>query len=322
MRVLVTGAAGFIGSHALKLWHERHPDWRFFVVDKLSAVASLDRIAWARGDGRVQFFLHDLAAPLPERIAEMACDLDYVAHFAAETHVNDSLADPEPFLRSNVLGTFNLLEFCRLRQPRLRTFYYVSTDEVYGPAPDGTDHAEGAPHRPSNPYSATKAAAEDLCFAWEHSMGVPVVVTNTMNNLGEMQHPKKFVARVTRALLRGEIVTVHGTPDRPGSRKYLYARDHGDAIEHLMRIGRRGERYNVVGAEEVNNLEMVRRVECILGREARLRFVDFHATRPGHDFRYSLDGSKMAALGWTPPTPFGEALERTVLWTAEHQEWL
>jgi dTDP-glucose 4,6-dehydratase len=248
--------------------------------------------------------------------------LDYVLHFAAETHVDRSMVDPLPFVESNVLGTYNLLEYCRHKQPRLKMFFLVSTDEVYGPAPPGVDHDEGCPHRPSNPYSATKAAAEDLAYAWDHCMGVPVIITNTMNNIGPMQHPEKYVPKIIRAILRRDIITVHGSPDSPGSRKYLYARDHADAINFLISNGRRGERYNVVGTEEINNLEMVRRIEGILDREAKIRFVDFHSVRPGHDKRYALSGEKMRELGWVPPTPINDALERIVRWTLENPRWI
>ncbi len=319
MRVLITGAAGFIGSHLARYFARRHPDWELVTIERLNYAAALDRLADLRG--RIRVWHHDLRAPIPDFLVDNLADLDYVVHAAGETHVDKSLVDPLPFVESNVLGTFNLLEYCRRHQPRLRMFFYISTDEVYGPAPEGVDHTEDWPHRPSNPYSASKAGAEDLCWAWDRSMGVPVIISNTMNNVGEMQHPEKYVPKIIRAIVTSSPITVHGTPDNPGSRKYLYAPDHADAIAFLMERGRRGERYNVVGQEEVNNLDLVRRIERILGREARVQFVDFHATRPGHDRRYSLDGGKMAAMGWTPPTQLDQALERIVAWSLAHPEW-
>ena len=141
-------------------------------------------------------------------------------------------------------------------------------------------------------------------------MGVPVIVTNTMNNIGEGQHHEKFLPKIIRAIEDGELITVHGTPDNPGSRKYLYAGDHVDAIEFLMAHGSLAEKYNVVGTEEIDNLEMVRRVEQIMGREAKIKFADFHATRPGHDRRYSLDGGKIKSLGWEPTTPIDDVLKK------------
>jgi dTDP-glucose 4,6-dehydratase len=206
--------------------------------------------------------------------------LDYIFHLGAETHVDRSLVEPRPFVETNVLGTFNLLEYVRKHQPRLKMFMYISTDEVYGPASASVDHTEAAPHQPSNPYSATKAAAEDLVFAWEHSMGVPAIITNTMNNIGEYQHAEKFVPKIMRAVLNEGAITIHGSPDNPGSRKYLYAEDHASAVEFLMTHGRSGEKYNVVGSEEINNFDLVKRIERLLGRQAKYSFIDFHSTRP------------------------------------------
>jgi dTDP-glucose 4,6-dehydratase len=324
-RVLVTGAAGFIGSHVAKLLADRHPDWELVTIDRLNYASALERLAPIAQ--RIKVVLHDLRAPIPDHVRVQLGDLDFVFHFAAETHVDRSAVDPTPFVESNIMGTFHLLEFCRLYQPRLQMFFQISTDEVYGPAPVGVDHTEEFPHRPSNVYSATKAAAEDLCYAYEHSMNVPVITTNTMNNIAPRQAIEKYIPRVIRGLVRGEVITVHGTPDNVGSRKYLHARDHGDALDFLVTHGKRGERYNVVGAEEVSNLEVVRRTESVLremGRtvEAKLRFVDFHATRQGHDRRYSLDGSKMANLGWTPPTSFDQTLREVVAWSLNNPEWL
>lgn len=679
MKLLITGAAGFIGSHALKYFAQMNhftslgafqvPGLvpalvqlnEIVVLDSLNYAAAFDRIEWARD--KMTFVLHDLRAPLPDRLIGQIGEVDYVLHFAAETHVDRSLVDPQPFIDSNIMGTYHLLEFCRLHQPRLKMFFYVSTDEVYGPANLGENHTESAPHRPSNPYSASKAAAEDLAYAWDHSMGVPTLITNcwdmntrvltssgpkkfdevepgmlawtidddgrmilepigrkvrmrgpdemieihhqkvnqlvtpnhrmmiqrcsghprrwgkveevsasdlinlhgrvrvpttgswhcavshlvrmppvthfnqtklpsailaetalrlmgwfisegcapswvafgaaskerqteiasllasiglrskisshrrgvichsvllgrwfaqcgrgaahkiipqwclqykpellrtlweslmagdgsfyhnklgniaggayytksealawqmcelgmkigfavrvsrrmtkhpskniwsegpivrfrlpkaeitrqhvrkvhyvgdvwcvsvpsgkvfverdgvislsgqTMNNIGPMQHREKFIPKIIRSLLHRSPITVHGSPDLPGSRKYLFAPDHADALHFLMSHGRRGERYNVVGSEEVTNLEMVRRIEALLGPgyTAKIQFVDFHATRPGHDWRYSLDGAKMAALGWTPPTPLTQALATTVKWALDHPTWL
>jgi dTDP-glucose 4,6-dehydratase len=327
MRVLLTGAAGFIGSHALKYFSEKHPEWEWVIIDRLNYAAHLERYRWALNlpfpkAAGVKIVLHDLRAAFPDQVKKEIGEVDYVVHFAAETHVDRSMVDPKPFLDSNIIATYNLLEYCRFEQPKLKMFFGISTDEVYGPAPLGTDHTEDAPHRPSNPYSATKAASEDLVYAWNHSMGVPTIVSNTMNNVGEYQHSEKYVPKIIRGLFKQEVITVHGTPDEPGSRKYLYASDHADAIDFLMTHGRRGEKYNVVGQEEVSNLELVRRLEKITGLEARIKFVDFHSTRPGHDKRYSLDGSKLAKMGWQPKVTVDEALGRIVSWSLEHPEWL
>ena len=323
--ILITGAAGFIGSHVARYFAEKYPDWRINVVERLNYASALERLVPIAP--RLRVVLHDLRAPIPDHVRAQLGDLDLIFHLAAETHVDRSCVDPTPFVESNVLGTFHLLEFCRLHQPRLQMFFQISTDEVYGPAPAGVDHTEEFPHRPSNVYAATKAAAEDLCHAYEHSMGVPVIITNTMNNLGIQQNGEKYVPRVITKLLSGDVITVHGTLDNVGTRKYLHATDHADALSFLLANGKRGERYNVVGAEEVSNLEVVRRIESVmralgLAVDAKIKFLDFHACRPGHDRRYSLDGTKMAKLGWTPPTSFDETLRLVVQWSLEHREWL
>lgn len=327
MRALITGAAGFIGSHVLRYLYER-TDWELIVLDRLNYAATLDRISEFNGNQRLSFVWHDLRAPLGDFVhARIGKQVDYVFHLAAETHVDRSMVEPEVVVHSNVVGTLNLLEYARLEHPKLKMFFYISTDEVFGPAGPGIDHDENQPHRPSNPYSAAKAGAEDLVYAWEHSMGVPSIITNTMNNLGEMQHPEKYVPKIIRALWNNELITVHGSPDQPGSRKYLHARDHADALYFLTQNGRRGERYNVVGAEEINNLELVRRIEGILRKEfgwtkeAKIKFVDFHSVRPGHDLRYSLDGSKMTSLGWRPKIDLQESLYRCIRHILENPSW-
>ena len=323
--VLITGAAGFIGSHVACYLAKKYPGWKISTIDRLNYASALERVEPIRDRLRVVY--HDLRAPIPDHVRGQLGELDLIFHLAAETHVDRSCVDPTPFVESNILGTFHLLEFCRLHQPRLQTMFLISTDEVFGPAPIGIDHTEEFPHRPSNVYSATKAAAEDLAYAYEHSMGVPIIVTNTMNNIGPKQAVEKFVPKVVRSLLRGDVITVHGTPDNIGSRKYLHARDHADALDFLLTAGKRGERYNVVGAEEISNLDVVHRIEQTLRRagrnvDAKIRFQDFHLGRPGHDRRYSLDGSKMAALGWRPPTALDAALDEIVRWALEHPEWL
>jgi len=320
MRVLITGAAGFIGSHFIKYFVEKYPKWEIIILEGLNYAGTYDRLKDFRG--KLKIFHHDFRGVINDYLVKNIGELDYIFHIGAETHVDRSLVEPLPFLQSNIIGTYNLLEYARFHQPRLKMFFYISTDEVYGPAELGVDHDEDQPHRPSNPYSATKAAAEDLVYCWNRSMGIPAIITNTMNNIGEMQHTEKYVPKIIRCLMNGDIITVHGSPDQPGSRKYLYARDHADAIDFLITNGKQGEKYNIVGEEEINNLELVNKINKILNKTPKIKFVDFHSTRPGHDLRYSLDGAKMEKLGWTPPTNVDRALEQMVDWTLKNKEWL
>lgn len=325
VRALITGACGFIGSHFLRYFVDQHPDWEFVLIDRLSYAASLNRISDITAD-QIEFVLHDIRAFPSDYVRGCIGQVDYVFHLAAETHVDRSAVEPEVFVQSNIVGTFNLLEYCRRYQESLKMFFLVSTDEVYGAAPAGVDHGEDFPHRPSNVYSATKAAAEDLAYAYDHSMGVPVIVTNTMNNVGRTQDKEKFVPKILRSIMRGELIDVHGSPNNIGSRKYLDARDHAAALNFLVSFGQRGERYNVVGIEEIDNFSMIKRVADKLppgvGHGAAWRFVDFHAARKGHDLRYSLNGMKLAAMGWAPQITIDQALREIVVWTIEHPQWL
>lgn len=320
----------------------QHPDWEFVLMDRLSYAGSLARI---RGmmltiepgsptydpKSPIKFVWHDFRAYPSDHVRALIGAVDYVFHFGAETHVDRSTTDPEIFVQSNVVGTYNMLEYCRRCQPGLSMFFLVSTDEVFGSAPHGVDHDEDFPHRPSNVYSATKAAAEDLAYAYNHSMGVPVIVTNTMNTIGAMQDCEKYVPKILRALMRHEMIEIHGRPGNVGSRKYIDARDHAAAIDFLVTHGERGQRYNIVGIEEIDNFDMFQRVSAAVLAERvfrhehhavpEWRFIDFHSARPGHDLRYSLNGSKLAKLGWVPTIPIAMTLHEIVRFTMEHPEW-
>jgi dTDP-glucose 4,6-dehydratase len=210
-------------------------------------------------------------------------------------------------------------------------FLQMSTDEVYGPAPEGYAHREWDEIAPSNPYSASKAAQEAICFSYWRTYGVPVVITNTMNIIAEMQDEEKMLVKTIKTLLAGEEMVVHVSPEgKPGSRFYLHARNLADAWLWLSNNQEpqmypehpRPTRYHIVGEREVDNVELVNMVAEILGVEAKIKPVSFHASRPGHDLRYALDGSKLAAAGWSAPIPFETSLKTVVNWTVEHAEWI
>lgn len=361
-RVLLTGAAGFVGSHVLE--HVLvHTDWEVVCPVTMRHMGSWGRLARAIDRdlayySRVKTVVHDLTTPFTADELVTLGQFDVMMNVASESHVDRSLADPGPFVRNNVDLMTNVLELAR-RQDDLKIFLQMSTDEVYGPAPAGHAHREWETPLPSNPYSASKAAQEALAVAWWRSYGVPVVLTNTMNVFGETQDPEKFFAKVMRAVARGEVVPVHGqrvwdgtghSHWVAGSRMWLHARNLADAWVWLARAVVDGEwtppqfeaptheegvafgavrsdrplRLNVVGQREVDNLEMARLVAEAMdaGRDLRHEFVDFHASRPGHDLRYALDGSALAALGWTAPVSLEQGVEKTVAWTLAHPEWL
>ena len=213
-----------------------------------------------------------------------------------------------------------MLEY--IKEYPVEKFIQISTDEVYGPA-DDHNHREGEPHRPSNPYSASKSAQEAICYSYWRTYNLPIVITNTMNIIGELQDAEKFVPMTIKKVLTGEPMTIHASPDGTiGSRYYLHARNQADALLYLLEHHEPNsypaddiDRFNIVGEREVDNLEMAQMIAKYAERELKYELVDFHSSRPGHDLRYALDGAKMQRLGWTPPTPLEESLRRTVEWT-------
>jgi dTDP-glucose 4,6-dehydratase len=319
-RVLLTGGAGFIGAHIVEHLH-KNTDWEIVILDRLSYAGNLERLAQFRGDQRSKFVFHDFRGEFSASTLYSLGRIDYIIHNGAETHVDNSLIEPELFVQSNVIGTMNVLEAAR--KLNVERFILVSTDEVHGPAPAGVDFTEGAEIRPSNPYSASKASAEALSFAWWKSFDVPVIRTRTMNIFGERQHPEKFVPMCIRKILDGETVTIHGNRQQIGSRKWLHARNQADALLFLLKRGEVGETYHIAGVEK-SNFEMASLIASAVGKKLDYRLLDFHSARPGHDLRYSLDDSKLRSLGWEPPVGFTDSIERTVEWTSrsENSMWL
>ncbi len=331
--VLITGGAGFAGAHLCE--HILHKTcWDVIVLDRLTYAGSLERLRdVARDFGpRLKVVYHDFRAAFPDVVLRKLDGVRYVIHNGAETHVDNSLRDPLPFVESNVLGTMHVLDACRKLRPE--NVIYVSTDEVHGPAPDGIDFREDAPMRPSNPYSASKVGGEALAFAYWRSFALPVTITRTMNLIGERQHPEKFVPMTLGKVLRGEEVTLHGTTKgRLCSRKWIHARNQADALLWLLRehgamredtppMDIVGQMYHIAG-EERTVLEVAQWIAEAAGRRLLHRVVDVEQARPGHDLRYSLDDSKLAGLGWKAPVPLRESLVRTVEWTIRHgREWL
>ena len=327
--IAVTGGAGFIGHHFVE--HVlKNTDWNVHIIDRLTYASSgFDRLRDidAFDDKRVRLFTADLTQEFGAGLRQELGEPDYIVHMAAETHVDNSIADPWPFVQSNVIGTYRILEWARaLSFGKLQKLVYFSTDEVFGPAPQGIAYEEWARYNSTNPYSATKAAGEELCLAWANTYKVPLFVTHTMNVVGERQHPEKFVPMVVRRILNGQEILVHASADltRAGSRFYIHARNAASAILFLLEHGQSREKYNIVGEREMNNAEMVVEIGRILGKKPNYRLVDFHSSRPGHDLRYALDGARLRNMGWKIPVPFEESLERTVRWITDpkNSKWL
>lgn len=323
--VLITGGCGFAGHHFVEHFL-KNTDWGVYVFDKLTYAANgFDRVRDinAYDDKRVKFFTVDITIAIPQGVFKEVLGTTHILHLAAETHVDNSIVEPIPFVLTNVLGTANMLQFARML-PLLKAFDYFSTDEVFGPAPDGHNYDEWSCYNSTNPYSATKAGGEELALAWANTYGVPVFITHTMNMFGERQHPEKFIPLCIRKILKGEKITIHSdsTKTKPGSRFYIHARNVAEASHYLLDKFTIRDKYNIVGEKEVNNLQLAQFIGKVLGKDVKYELVDFHSSRPGHDLRYALDGSKMKRLGWIPPVAFKQSLARVVRWTVRNEKWV
>jgi dTDP-glucose 4,6-dehydratase len=311
--VLVTGGAGFIGSNFVRYALEAHADWRVTTLDKLTYAGRTETLADVMDHPRHAFVLGDVgdaavAGPLVERA-------EIVVHFAAETHVDRSIQGAGDFIRTDVLGTFELLEAAR-RAPRLKRFVQISTDEVYGSVPEGASR-ETDELKPRNPYSASKAGADRLAYSYFATYGVPVIVTRASNNYGPFQFPEKVIPLFVTNAIDGIPLPLYG--DGKNIRDWLHVEDHCRALDLLIEKGTNGEVYNVGGGHEVANVDLTHMILDLVGRPRTL--IRPVADRLGHDRRYSLDTAKARALGWTPRQDFGDGLRKTVEWYRANESW-
>lgn len=325
MRVLITGACGFIGHHIVEHFI-KNTEHDIVVLDALTyASKGFDRLRdiCCYDEKRIHRLCADFTLPITDGLAQEIGEVDYIIHLGAQTHVDNSIANPEPFVMSNVVGTFRLLEFARTLKT-LKKMIYFSTDEVFGPAPVGVAYKEWDRYNSGNPYAATKAGGEELCLAYANTYDLPVFVTHTMNVFGERQDKEKFIPRVIRAVLKGEEIKIHAdkTKTISGTRMWVHARNVASAILFLMDKGEKGDKYNIVGEREVSNLEMAKFIAGILGKELKYEMVDFHSSRPGHDLRYALDGEKLKGMGFEFSKDFETSLSKTIQWFIDNPKWL
>jgi len=327
-RILLTGGAGFIGSHVLQQMVETCPQWHFVVIDRLDSSGNLNRLAELNLPmDRVKFIYHDLKSPITGQLAYQIGHIDSIMHLAAATHVDRSIEDPMSFVMDNVVATCSLLNYARTL-PYLQSFLYFSTDEVFGPAPEGVAYREWDRYKSGNPYAATKAGGEELALAFHNTYKLPVIITHTMNVVGTMQHPEKFVPMTISKVRDSRTVTIHSdkTRTKAGSRHYISVRDVAGALIFLMSAsdGFRefGGKYNIVGVKEINNLQMARMIATAMNKPLDYEMVDFHSSRPGHDLRYALDGSLMASLGWRPSIDIYDEIKHIVDWSLKNDHWL
>jgi dTDP-glucose 4,6-dehydratase len=316
MKILVTGGAGFIGSNFIRYWLSHHQDDQIVNLDKLTYAGNISSIKDFSTDKRHTFIKGDICNP--KSVKKALVGVDYVVHFAAESHVDRSILDPGLFIRSNVVGTQILLS--EAVEAKVKRFHLVSTDEVFGELTlDGGKFSESTPYNPRSPYAASKAAADHLARAFFNTYGLPITITNTANNYGSYQDTEKFIPRMITNLLTGGDILIYG--DGKYVRDWLHVEDHSRAIDMVLHKGKPGDTYLVGGLmQDVNNLEIAKIILNVMDLpESKIRFVK---DRPGHDRRYAIDWSKIEnELGWNPQHTFEEWIKKTVVWYKENERW-
>jgi len=341
-RVLITGGAGFIGHHVIDMFLKK-TDWEIISLDRLDYSGNLNRLDNvvrhypSEVRKRVKIVWHDLKAEIAEINRNLIGDVNIILHLAASSHVDRSISHPMEFVMDNTIGTVHLLNYARTLK-NLERFIYFSTDEIFGIAPNGVAYKERDRYNSTNPYSASKAAAEEFCVAYENTYKLPIFITHTMNVFGERQHPEKFIPMCIRKIRDGEKIYIHSdhTKTIPGSRFYIHGKDVADAMYFLLHLdedqlkkiyepdfgGAKCPKFNVVGKEEIDNLSLVNHIANAVGKDSVYELVDFHSSRPGHDLRYALSGEYMKELGWEPKYTLEERIKEVVDWSLENKEWI
>lgn len=328
MKILVTGGAGFIGANFLKLLVARHPEHQFVNVDKLTYAANLLSLEDIAQSPNYCFEKVDIADGTEVRALFGRHRPDVVVHFAAESHVDRSITGPGEFIRTNIVGTFELLDACRnLWKPGEGLFHHVSTDEVYGSLGSEGLFTEETRYDPSSPYSASKASSDHLVRAYMRTYGMRARITNCSNNYGPLQFPEKLIPVIILGCLEKKPLPVYGKGENV--RDWLYVTDHCEAIWRVIQSGQDGETYNIGGHNEVSNIDVVRTLCRLVATETganeqqTLDLIQFVKDRPGHDLRYAIDASKMTQqLGWKPQQTFETGMLETVRWYLSNTQWI
>lgn len=333
-KVFLTGLGGSIAIHTLAhIFH--NTDFKIVGTDSFRHKGWTDRVNYMMGEhpewkDRLTVITHDLVAPFSELTKKKIGHIDYIISMASLSDVEASINNPAEFIQNNVAIAVNMLEYAREIKPEV--FIQISTDEVYGASDGKFGHPEWSPIVPSNPYSASKACQEAIAISYWRTYGVPVIITNTMNNFSEMQQGSKYPTMLQKWIEKGETVIVHGKEGDIGTRFYIHSRNKSDALLYILKnlpphLHTSGEvdkpdRYNIVGDTQLDNLELAQTIARLMGKELKYKFVDFHTTRSGHDKHYGLDGTKLAQLGWKSPVPFEDSLKSTIDWQKANPEWL
>ena len=314
-KILVTGVLGFIGSHFVRYVLQNYDDVSIVGINRFSNQKNLKRLENAWTDKRFSMYYADFAR---DPITDAFQDVDYVVHFGGKTFVDYSITDPAPFIESNVVGTFRMLEEAR-RSRTLKKYVQISTDEVYGAILSGKYTEDSRPN-PTNPYAASKMGADALTLAYHHTYGLNTIITRTENNYGEYQGREKVFPTFIRKALNNEPLPVYG--DGKHRRMWLYVEDHCSAIMHLIEHGKSGEVYHVAGEQELENIELAKTILMFVGKpENMFALVPDFNIRPGHDRRYALDCEKIKATGWEAKWSLEKGFKKTVEWYVENKWW-
>ena len=337
-KVLITGGAGFIAHHIIAHIIKK-TDWEIVTVDRLDISGNLNRLHEILGQfstedkKRLKIVFHDLKAEINSQISSEIGEPSIILHLAAASHVDRSILYPMEFVQDNVTGTVNLLDYAK-KIKNLEKFVYFSTDEIFGNAPKGVSYKEYDRYNSTNPYSASKAAAEEFCVAYENTYKLPIYITHTMNVFGERQHPEKFIPMVIQRVRDNQKVFVHSNEEKTvaGSRHYIHAQDVADGLMFILGLKNykhKGDfgnancpKFNLVGPEEIDNLSLAQSIAKIQNKDLIYELIDNHSSRPGHDLRYSLDPSLLKSLGWEPKIKLSKRIEEVVNWSLKNKHWL
>mgnify|MGYP001222196279 CR=1 FL=1 len=336
--LLLTGGAGFIGHKSLDEIL-KNTDWKIKVIDRLSYAGDLNRIKEVLDlyekptQQRVEFIYHDLKAPFNRDQINQLANINYILHIGASSHVTRSVQNPETFIQDNIVGTFNLLEFARVLK-NLEIFYYFSTDEVFGPSYKADKFKEWDRYNSKNPYSASKAAGEELSVAYENTYGIPVIISHCCNVYGWRQHSEKYIPNTIKKILNKEKIIVHTDKNNvPGSRYYIHNDDLAKSILFILnnfeKISKEGiksnnqpPKVNISGKNLVSNLEIAELISSSLDQEFHYELKSIDPSRPGHDIKYGLDNSFLNSLGGVYDRKFNEGLRDTVEWYLKNKDWI